>query len=235
MSLLDSIKEATNDQALALSRMGHAALFRDSLYLTAKNLLHYREINWPTHGSTITTLESPSYRKLIVMPRGTFKTSIGVVGYSIWRLIKDPNLRILLDSELYTNSKNSLREIRQHLETPRTEEIFGKFKNDACWNEGEIIINQRTKVVKEASITCSGIGAQKTGQHYDLIIADDMNSPSNSNTPEGLVKVIDHYRYYKSLLEPYGTIVVIGTRYSASDLIGTIIRNEIEASGLLGE
>lgn len=237
MSLLDDIGADSTPliESRALSRRGNAEFFRENLYYTAKYLLHYKDINWNTHGRVLAVLSAPEKRKLIVMPRGTFKTSLGVVAYSIWSLLRDADLRILIDSELYSNSKNALREIRQHLETPRTEELFGKFRNETCWNEGEIIIAQRQKVVKEASITCSGIGAQKTGQHYDLIIADDMNSPSNSGTPEGLVKVIDHYRYYQSLLEPGGTIVVIGTRYAANDLIGTIIRNEIQSKGMLGE
>jgi len=234
MSLLDRIESATTtEQIVALSRIAQAEFFRESLYLTAKYLLGYKEVNPRTHGSTIANLSSDSKRKLIVMPRGTFKTSLAAVAFSTWSILRNPNIRILLDSELYSNSKNTLREIKQHLETPRICELYGEFKNQNCWNEGEIIINQRTKVVKEATLTCSGIGAQKTGQHYDLIIADDMNSPSNSNTPEALVKVIDHYRYYTSILEPHGTIVVIGTRYSANDLIGHIIRNEVLMKGLI--
>jgi hypothetical protein len=235
MSLIDRInRTATNEEIVALSRQAHAEFFRGSLYLTAKYLLGYQGVNGPTHASTIANLEAPTTRKLIVMPRGTFKTSLGGVAFPIWSLLRNPNLRILLDSELYSNSKNTLREIKQHLEGQRIQELYGPFKNPGCWNEGEIIINQRTKVVKEASVTCSGIGAQKTGQHYDLIIADDMNSPSNSATPEALVKIIDHYRYYTSILEPDGVIVVIGTRYSAGDLIGHIIRHEIEAKGMMG-
>lgn len=141
-------------------------------------------------------------------------------------LLKNPNLRILLDSELYTNSKNFLREIKDHLESPRIVRLFGEFKC-STWNEGEIIISQRTAVKKEASITCTGIGAEKTGQHYDLIIMDDMNSPTNSNTPEGCAKVVQHYQYMQAILDPGGTLVLVGTRYSAADLIQYSIDNEI--------
>ena len=200
--------------------------FHRYLYATARYLLGYEDITLETHGKMIQALESDATRKLIVMPRGTFKTSIGGVSYPIWSLIRNPNIRILLDSELYTNSKNMLREIKLHLEKKELEELYGVFRG-TVWNEGEIIINQRTQIKKEATITCSGIGAQKTGQHYDLIIADDMNSPKNSHTPELCEKVINHYRYYTSLLDPGGTIVIIGTRYSANDLIGHILANEL--------
>ena len=202
--------------------------FNDSLYLTAKFLLGYKDINAFTHGDMIKALESPITRKLIVMPRGVFKSSLGSVAYPIWLLNKNPNLRIMLDSELYSNSKNLLREIKAHLDNPSLTNIYGVYKNKAVWNEGEVTINQRTKVFKEASLTASGIGAEKTGQHYDVIVADDLNSPSNSNTKESREKVLNHYRYLTSILEPEGVLVVIGTRYSDDDCIGNILKKELE-------
>lgn len=179
-----------------------------------------------THGKMVNALEAETKRKLIVMPRGTFKSSISSVGYPIWMLLKNPNLRILLDSEVYSNSKNFLRVIKGHFESSAFINVFGNCRG-SVWNEGEIVIAPRTKVIKEASITCSGIGAQKTGQHYDLIVADDLNSPKNSSTSEGRERVVNHVRFYTSLLEPGGTIVLVGTRYDANDAIGFILRNEL--------
>lgn len=187
----------------------------------------YKDINWRTHGGMISALQARTRRKLIVMPRGSLKSTVCSVAYPIWCLIRNPDERILLDSELYSNSKNFLREIRLQLERPELEELFGQFENKACWNEGEIIIRQRRKVVKEASITASGIGAEKTGQHYDRIVSDDLNSPSNSGTREGREKVIQHWRFNNSILEPDGTMVLVGTRYSSDDCIGIVARNEI--------
>jgi hypothetical protein len=206
--------------------------YKQCLFHTAKDLLGYKEMVHHVHEEICHTLQRDSQRKLIVMPRGTFKTSLAVISYAIWRIINCPNIRILIDSEFYQNSKNSLREIKGHLQSNAVVELFGKFYNDACWNETEIIVTQRDRIIKEPTIVCSGIGAQKTGQHYDLIIADDLNSDKNTNTPENCRKVIDHYRYYTSILEPEGTIVVIGTRYSANDLIGHIVMNEIETEGM---
>lgn len=165
--------------------------------------------------------------KLIVMPRGTFKSSVGSVAYPIWRLLRNPNLRILIDSEVYSNSKNFLREIRAHLiGNQKLIGIFGEFKT-ANWNESELTIAQRTAIKKESSITCGGIGTVKVGQHYDLIIGDDLNSQNNSATQEGREKVITHYRMYTGLLDPGGEKVIIGTRYAVNDAIGHIVENEI--------
>lgn len=208
-------------------------IYQVSFYKTCKDLLGYPDINKRTHGDMIRCLKSDSKRKLIVMPRGTLKSTVCSVSYPIWQLIRNPNLRILLDSELYGNSSKFLREIKGHLQSKNLIALFGEFYNQANWNEGEITIKQRTKNLKESSITCSGIGAQKTGQHYDLIIADDLNSKDNSYTQELREKVIEHYKYYISLLEPDGTLVIIGTRYSYGDVIGHILDNEINPKGLL--
>jgi hypothetical protein len=233
LSALDDLSKedlVTRDQ---ISRSLAKDQFLRSLYDTTKFLFDYTEVNWRTHGRVIQALESSTQRKLLVLPRGSFKSSIACEAYPVWLLMNNPNLRILLDSEVYTNSKNFLRKIRALLEYEKVRDLFGSFGPTENWNEGELTISQRNKAFKEASITCSGIGAVKVGQHYDYIIFDDLNSPNNSNTPEGHQKVIDHYRMSISLLEPGGTIVVIGTRYHQNDIIGWILENEIEGQGLI--
>jgi hypothetical protein len=186
-----------------------------------------QEVNWKTHGDMIEVLESPTRRKLIVMPRGTFKSSLAGVAYPIQRLMNDPNDRILIDSEVFINSKNHLRAIKAHTQSAHFKELFGDWRSESNWADGSITVSNRTKPLKESSITCGGIGTVKVGQHYDCIIFDDLNSNNNSLTPEGCQKVIDHYRMSIALLEPNGTIVVVGTRYSANDLIQFILDNEV--------
>lgn len=202
-------------------------LSRESLLFTCRSLLGYSEVNENTHGNIIRILESTSHRKLIVCPRGAFKSSIGVVSYSIWILLRNPNARIMVDSENYTNSKNFLREIKAHLMSEVLIKSFGEFKTDFNWTEGSLTIAQRTKAFKESSITCSGVDSVKVGQHYDYIVMDDLNSNKNCNTKETRQKVLDHYRLNTSILEPDGTMVVIGTRYHNEDLVGFIMDNEI--------
>lgn len=217
-------------EAVTSLRQSLANRFRASLYDTARYACNMQDVNWQTHGDMIEALESETPRKLIVMPRGTLKSSIACVAYPIWLLIKDPNERILIDSELFTNSKNFLREIRLHLESPSLTSVFGEFKTNT-WNESEIIISQRTHPYKEASISVGGVETTKVGQHYSTIIGDDYNSNQNSRTPEGRRKVIDHYRYNQSILEPDGKYVIIGTRYAEDDVIGFILKNEIQPEG----
>lgn len=198
---------------------------KGSLFEFSKNMLGYRDITENTHGEIIDALESKNRRKLICVPRGCLKSSLACVAFPIYLLINNPNLRILIDSELYTNSATFLREIKQHVQSKAFVGLFGNWKTKV-WNESEVIISTRTKKLKEASITVGGIGTTKVGQHFDVIIGDDYNSPSNTNTKENAEKVISHFRYNLSILEPNGVYTVIGTRYSSNDLIGWILQNE---------
>ncbi len=199
----------------------------------AKDCLDYKDLDHEVHDQFINVFTSSAPRKLVVMPRGTFKSTLGSVAYPIWRLLRDPNLTILLDSELYSNSKNFLREIKTHFASEKVTRFFGEQVGDK-WDEGEIILKPRTKNIKEASITVGGLGTTKIGQHYALIIGDDYNSPQNSETPEKCQKVIDHVRYNLNILNPGGEYLFIGTRYAERDVIGFFL-NDVLGEKYLAE
>lgn len=210
---LQAIKEITQER------------FKESLFHTAKHLCGFKDITRYTHGPICNALESPTKRKLIVCPRGSFKSSIGVTAYCIWLIINDPNIRILITSEVYTNSKNFIREIKAIIESKYFIEIFGDIRGDR-WGEGEMTV-KRSKQYKEATITVAGVGTVKVGQHYSHILLDDVNSNKNSNTPENCQKIIDYYKYLISILDPGGIISITATRYAQLDLIQNCLDNEI--------
>lgn len=228
MGIISEIKNADEEIRVYLAQQVLGEIYKNNFFKFCK-YLGYKDITERTHGDMIRCLQSESKRKLIVMPRGTFKSSIGVVAYSIWNLIKNPNIRILIDSEVFANSKTFLREIKNHLESDAITSIFGDFKSPKNWTEGSITINQRTINLKESSVRCSGIGVSAVGQHFDLIIGDDYNSDKNSDTAQGRDKIIQHYKMNLSILEPDGTYVVIGTRYAINDIIGHILVAECDS------
>lgn len=227
MNLEDALKGLTPKQKLiVLNKVAKEELSKN-LYLFTK-FLGYEDIDKKVHGEIIHSLESDTKRKIICVPRGSYKSSIASIAYPIWLLIKNPNLRILIDSELYTNSATYLHAIKMHLESEKMTDIFGEFKSDIVWRDDAIVIKQRTKNLKEPSISVGGIGTKKVGLHFDYIIGDDLNSPQNSATKDQREKVISHFRYNLNILEPDGTYIIIGTRYSEDDLIGWILREVID-------
>jgi hypothetical protein len=221
---LEKFESLTAEEQARLAPELIRQAYLNDFFSYSKYLIGYRDMKWKTHGETIEAFESDSKRKIIVLPRGTFKSSIGCVAYPMWRLEQNPDLTILIDSELYTNSRNFLREIKGHYSSSHYMKIFGDRIGDK-WGESEIVVRHRQKNIKEASITVGGIGTTKVGQHYDLIIGDDYNSNKNSDSPEKCQKVIDHVRYNLNILNPGGEYVFIGTRYSERDVIGWLLKD----------
>ena len=222
---IDSLK-TDQERAHFLKEATRQAYLQD-FYLYARYALGYKDLEWAVHGECIRALESDAKKKLVVLPRGSFKSSLGSVAYPMWKLERDHDATILLDSEIYSNSKNFLREIKGHYASSRYISIFGN-RVGPKWDEGEIIIEPRRKNRKEASITVGGIETTKVGQHYDVIIGDDYNSASNSDTPEKCQKVIDHFKYNLNILNPGGEYLLIGTRYAELDVIGFLLSNVLE-------
>jgi hypothetical protein len=226
-------------KALSESQMkvALAEIYRSSLYYTCKSLLGMTDINLRTHGSTIAALEELQFRKknisnaLIIMPRGSLKSSICSIAFPIWRLINDWNKRILIDSATYDLSTQILAAIAQHLESEAFTSIFGVARSKDDWSSKSLTINQRTKILKESSLVASGVGSPKTGAHYDIIIMDDLNNEKNSATVELRDKVFKHYQMNYAILDPGGDTVVVATRYSSDDIPGRVLEQEINVKG----
>ena len=170
---------------------------------------------------------------LALMPRGTFKTSVVTIGFAIQATLHDPNVRILLDSEIFGKSKAFLAEIKGHFESnDELREVFkaihgcypddGK-KKDMLWSDSQLNLACRNKPRKEPTISCSGVDVTKNGMHYDLAICDDLHSEQNVTNKEQIDKVKDHWRLIYSLLDPHKPLIIIGTRWHFDDLYQMIL------------
>jgi len=151
--------------------------------------------------------------KLLLMPRGSFKSSAVTIGYPLWKIAQDPNIRILIDSETFDQSKAFLSAIKQHMESNQIfRDVFGvldKQKGGDTWARTAITV-PRDKNLKEPTVDVAGIGNTKVGMHYDIIICDDLHSEKNITSKEMIEGVINHYKLLFSLLEPGGEMIVIG-------------------------
>lgn len=177
--------------------------------------------------------------KLILMPRYTFKSHVGTIGYALWQLANDPNLRLLICSDTNEKAEGFLGGIKNHIHGQIAgslfRAIFGAWEVDpkrGVWNQQAIVVAPRNRAQVEPSIDTAGIETSKTGKHYDIIIFDDLVSEKNITTPELMQKVKEVYRKYLSVLKPGGTVLLIGTRWHHGDLYGTIVAEEEERAKL---
>lgn len=205
---------------------------KKDLHFFCKKILGYTDLTDADgfHGKYCRHLENEKYKsKLTLTPRGTLKSSIGTIGHSLQDVIKNPNVRILLASEKFTNSTKFLSEIKGHIEN--NEEfirLYGELKGKTKWTESEIIVNTRTTWKKESTISCAGIDVTKVGMHYDIIRVDDPHSDQNTGNQDQIDKVIRWYKLLLSLLDPGGYIYITGTIWHFNDLYNYILNKERE-------
>jgi len=198
---------------------------KKSLYFLCTQMLGFKD--WDkVHDDIERRLNRPSRKKMILVPRGHLKTSVVTKAYSIQLLLRDPNIRILIANQVWYKAREMLYEIKQML-TDKSDlpKIFGPFVSDR-WREDDIVIRQRNKALAAPTIGTSGVEAELTSSHYDVIILDDLQGLQNYQTPEQREKVKRYYRSMMDLLEPGGLLIVIGTRWHLDDVYQYIIDEE---------
>jgi len=178
------------------------------------------------HDDMAKFLTQSGKKKLLLVPRGHLKSSVVTIGYAIQKLLIDPNVRILIANAVWDNARHFLWKIQEYLtDKSYLPVIFGPFQSRR-WNQDEIVIAQRRKPNAEPTIATTGVEKTQTSQHYDVIIMDDLVVRENIGTADQMRKVIDFYKDTLDLKEPWGELIVIGTRWAMGDLYQHIIENE---------
>lgn len=119
--------------------------------------------------------------------RGCGKTVSCTVTKAIHLLIKNRNLRILLASKSKSNAEGFLKEIRTHFEqNTRLIETFGEFYDPAKvskWDNTEIEVVGRDRVIRESSITCVSVESAVVSRHFDCIAEGSLVYTSKGLVP----------------------------------------------------
>ena len=185
-------------------------------------------LNKEFHGQLCDFLQLKHSEKLVLCPRGHLKSTLGTVGYALWRIVRDPDIRILIANYKHENAKAFLHQIKSEMMMNQYFQLYFAYLipdlKKVKWNENQITV-RRNKNLKEATIEVTGVGAEITGKHYDLILFDDVVGPENIGTLEQLQKLRQWYNQMQSILEPGGDQMLIGTRWHFADLYGFLMEN----------
>lgn len=68
------------------------------------------------HHTLVDFLNNTADRRLVLMPRGHFKSTICSTLYVLWRIYRDPNVRIMVGTALKELATGFVREVKQYLE-----------------------------------------------------------------------------------------------------------------------
>lgn len=157
-------------------------------------------------------------------PRGFGKSTVGDVGYNITRILRNPDIRIMIGSKTQGQAEAFLKEIRTHFEANvDLINIFGDLRG-AKWTDKEFTVSNRTTIKKEATVTALGSSGQVVSKHFDMIIGDDLVGFENARTNSQREKLKEwFYSALRPTLEPHGELHILGTRYHPSDLYEDLI------------
>lgn len=227
MNVLDSVwlEQSKKDKIIKeiiLTADFETAYYTVCKYITCRSLQ-------PLHASIIHNV-SDNQASMDLAPRGHGKSTIGDVDFCITKVLRNPDIRIMIGSKTQTQASAFLKEIRTHFEqNVNLIRIFGDWEKsrDNVWNDKEFTVNRRTVIKKEATVSALGASGAVVSKHFDIIIGDDLVGFENART-EAQRKVLKEW-FYSSLyptLEPDGEIHILGTRYSPMDLYEDLIKSK---------
>ena len=149
--------------------------------------------------------------------RGISKTWV-TGAFVAWRLLRNPNERVLIVSQTGTHAENiaifirriiGLLPITEHL-IPRTEQRDSTlaFEVNGC------------EVAVQPSVKALGITSQLQGNRATLLISDDVEGRQNSATEQLRVKLAEATAEYEAILQTNADaqIIVLGTPQSAESI-----------------
>ncbi len=161
------------------TRQQMRTLGRENLYYLCKVILGYDKLVPHVHMPMCEFADTvKANRRLKLMPRTHFKTTIWTIALSIQDIIKDCNVTILIVADTGTNASRFMREIQQHFEMNELfrwlyPELIPPNFTKATWSQTEMIV-PRTKVRREPTVDAIGAMGGIESRHYDIIRPDDL-------------------------------------------------------------
>ena len=154
-------------------------------------------------------------RMILEAFRGMGKSFI-TVAFVVWQLLRDPDFKIevisaskSLSDDFSTFAKQLIEEVAilRHLK-PKDSQRTSKIAFDVG----------PAKADKSPSVKSVGITGQITGTRADVIIADDIEVPGNSETPGQRDKIAELVKEFDAIIKPGGRIIFLGTPQTEQSL-----------------
>lgn len=161
-------------------------------YFFAKYLAGFTWLEWDLHGPIAYAWSAPNGTRhggrrygrfrLGVVPRAHLKTSLMTQAYAMWRLVRNPEERILIYTSTFDFASTIMNYIRTTFEGGGQHgEMFLQCYGDiiprpgdrAKWTANDITIT-RTNAFSDPSIKARGIGSRVVGGHHTLQLIDDL-------------------------------------------------------------
>jgi predicted phage terminase large subunit-like protein len=204
---------------------------KNDLFFFVKAILQYRDLTRSCHLPLCEFLDhNPSRFKMVLMPRGHFKTTVCTIGRVMQMALQDTNRRILVLNETSGNAEDFLSAMQQHFETNRvlralySKHIPKDFKKVA-WNSKEL---ELVRDVKEGvkTIEAMGMTGALTSHHYTHLQIDDPISEEAAKSDAVMHDAISRIdKVFSLMVKPeLDTVNIVGTRWGLHDVYSYFLR-----------
>ncbi|WP_327719891.1 hypothetical protein OG381_34455 [Streptomyces sp. NBC_00490] len=175
---------------------------------------------------------------LVNTPPEHAKSTTLTVNYVVWRIVQDPNVRILLISKTQDMAKKFLLSIKERLAESEAyldlQQAFGPpggfSEGSASWTADRIYVAGRTAGEKDPTVQAVGIGGHIYGSRCDLAIMDDCVDHTNHQNFEKQITWIQN-QVGSRVADAGGRMLLIGTRMETVDLYSEILKPQYYAEG----
>lgn len=219
------------------------------LYTFCRNILGLKRLTNHLHLDTSRFIQkTPPYRKLVLLPRDCFKTTLVAKGLPIHIFIQPQennvyvpgtdgvNTKILLACETEGRSSKHLQWIQAHYEKNK---LLRRFWPQKCWENPkrearkwsatELLLPRAIEFEQsDMSLQAIGVGGAITGGHFDVLIKDDLISIEAMNSPTVMASTIEWHNLSRPLMEDLDKSLefIIGTRWTVTDLYHHIMKTD---------
>jgi hypothetical protein len=187
-------------------------------------------------------ISNPLYRKIIIaLGRGNGKTGHVSIGYPLWEIALDHNLRFLLVANTAGTASDFITSVLNWTETdnylywtrwvdPTHKGIVPKMrkvaKKEEKWASSALTIARNNPTLKDPTVRAVGLLGSIVSKRADRIVADDVCSQENTQTEEQRNKVKSWLRTtVMPVLVPDGRFLCIGNTWHEDDAIMTFLRD----------
>ena len=163
-------------------------------------------------------------RLIINTPPGHAKSTTITANYVIWRIVKNPDIKIIIVSKAQRLAEQFILQIKERLTSNDYVDLQTDFAPAGGWKDGSVswkanqfYVGGRSSEAKDPTVQAVGMRGQVYGARADLIIVDD--AVDNNNFSEYDKQIDWLLGVVASRLAPRtGRLLIIGTRLAAKDL-----------------
>ncbi len=237
-------KEPTENEALELTFLQKELIHQrremsleDLWYFATETLfpgtvgIHYEEkLHRPVCEWTGT--HDKGSRKLLLMPRGHRKTYLVTIANAVWRIIRDPNIRIILVSALDDTASHFCQMVKRQFQyNEHFLSVFPEFRVSKHKQFGRTYDFTHPMRADDCNLIDPTfrsfyLGAPVAGRRCDVLIADDCIEKKHVTTPEQADKALKDFNDLIPVIDKtgkYNMIFVVGTRWAHNDIYGAML------------